>query len=231
LDDHYARAHPEVVAGRYAVISVTDTGLGMTEEVRSHIFEPFYTTKELGKGTGLGLSTVFGIVKQHGGHITCYSELGRGTVFKIYLPWAVGEAQPIAEADGDEQLPRGDETVLVVEDEADVRIFAVRALRELGYQVLEAGHGDAGLRMAVQYDGPIDLVISDVVMPQMGGVRLAEQLRSARPETAILLISGYSKDFAAPDGAPAEGLHFLQKPFTVEALAQRVREIMDTRSA
>jgi len=228
LDADYARGHLGVEPGQYVLLAVSDTGIGMSEEVKSHLFEPFFTTKEVGKGTGLGLATVYGIVKQHGGHIYVYSELGRGTTFKIYLPRHYGEAEALGRRDEEGFVPRGSETVLVVEDEPAVRVVEVRVLREQGYRVLEAANGVEAMRVALAHPGPIHLLVTDVVMPQMSGRELAERLRRIVPQLRVLYLSGYTDNAIVHHGVLDEGVAFLQKPFTAVALARKVREVLDS---
>jgi two-component system cell cycle sensor histidine kinase/response regulator CckA len=196
----------------------------MTAEVKAHLFEPFFTTKEPGKGTGLGLSTSYGIIKQSGGYVWVYSELERGTVFKVYLP-RVDEAPlaPAPRAPGD---TRGTETLLLVDDDDRVRAAAERILRARGYHVLSALGAEHALALSLQHQGPIALLVSDLVMPGMSGPELAERLRLSRPELAILFMSGFS-EHAVFEQALAEGAGFLQKPFTPMSLAVRVRQLLD----
>ncbi len=227
LDETYARTHIGVKPGRYVMLSVSDTGVGMTPEVKEHIFEPFFTTKEKGKGTGLGLSTVYGIVKQSEGEIWVYSEPGHGTTFKIYLPRVEEEATALPHGDDKGPLPRGSETILLVEDEPSVRGLAVQILRENGYRLLEAANGNEALRMAQEYAGEIHLLLTDVVMPQMGGKELANRLKTLRPGMKVLFTSGYTDDAIVHHGVLNSGIDFLQKPFSPETLAQKVREILD----
>jgi two-component system cell cycle sensor histidine kinase/response regulator CckA len=222
-----ARPFAGLIPGRYAVITVTDTGVGMSDEVRQHLFEPFFTTKEPGRGTGLGLATCYGIVRQHSGYITCRSEPGQGTAFTIYLPQAneAPTATPSPLAPG--RLPRGDETVLLVEDEPAVRALARRLLRKQGYTVLEAEHGAAALELARQQPGrQIDLLITDIVMPHVSGLELVERLTAERPTLKVLLMSGYN-DSHGIEAALGSGRALITKPFTPEALARRVREVLD----
>jgi PAS domain S-box-containing protein len=222
-----ARPFAGLIPGRYAVITVTDTGVGMSDEVRQHLFEPFFTTKEPGRGTGLGLATCYGIVRQHSGYITCRSEPGQGTAFTIYLPQAneAPAATPSPLAPG--RLPRGDETVLLVEDEPAVRALARRLLRKQGYTVLEAEHGAAALELARQQPGrQIDLLITDIVMPHVSGLELVERLTAERPTLKVLLMSGYN-DSHGIEAALGSGRALITKPFTLEALARRVREVLD----
>ena len=199
----------------------------MDARTQERIFEPFFTTKEVGKGTGLGLATAYGIVKQSGGNIWVYSEVGRGTTFKIYLP-RVGQAvAELAAHTGDTQLPGGTETVLLVEDEEMVRCMAKEILQESGYQVLEAQHGQEALLIAEQHPGAIHLMLSDVVMPQLGGRELAEQLTPRRREMKVLYMSGYTDDAIIHHGVLDAGTTFIEKPFTPHALTRKVREVLD----
>jgi two-component system, cell cycle sensor histidine kinase and response regulator CckA len=226
LDEDYVRQHAGVSAGEYVQLAVNDTGTGMTKEVKAHIFEPFFTTKEMGQGTGLGLATVYGIVKQHLGHIEVYSEPGEGTAFKIYLPRV--EAAPASPAPREDvtELPRGHETVLVVEDDAIVRRLTVRSLIALGYTVLEAGDGKEALQVSQSHAGTIDLLLTDVIMPQMNGNRLAAELKAIRPDLAVLFTSGYTDDTIAHRGVLDDGVAFLQKPFTAASLARKVHDVL-----
>jgi CheY-like chemotaxis protein len=208
------------------MVTVSDTGGGMTEPVKARIFEPFYTTKPVGKGTGLGLSTVYGIVKQSLGHIAVYSEPGHGTTFKVYLPRAGEEATPVPTPAGF-SVPRGTETVLLVEDEDGVRSLARLALLSGGYNVLEASHGEEALALARGHAGPIHLLLTDVVMPKMGGRQLADLLSRERPETRVLFLSGYTGDAMVRHGVVETGTEFQQKPFTPLGLARKVREVLD----
>jgi len=226
IDVRSEQDHAEMTPGPYVVLRVTDTGCGMDEETRARVFEPFFTTKEPGSGTGMGLATVYGIVRQSGGQIYLESELGHGTTFAIYLPRVDQEAIAAAVATEAGAVPRGSETILLVEDEWSVRTFARRALEGLGYTVLEAANGAEAAALAAEHTGRIDLVVTDVVMPRMGGRELAERLRSARPDLAILFMSGFSGNAVGgadliPPGAPV-----LAKPFTREGLGRAVREAL-----
>ncbi len=229
LDGAYARRHVAVTPGRYVMIAVSDTGVGMTPEIRDRVFEPFFTTKENGKGTGLGLSTVYGIVKQSEGNIWIYSEPGHGTTFKIYLPQAEGLLEEVKEKVVGEEIPRGSETVLVVEDEQEVRKLAVRILRGQGYKVLEASNGTDTLTICKEQKEPFHLILTDVVMPQMSGCELAKCISSIRPEIKVLYMSGYTDNAITHNGILEEGIKYIQKPFTVGALAGKVREVLDNK--
>jgi signal transduction histidine kinase/ActR/RegA family two-component response regulator len=217
-----------VPRGEYVAISVSDTGCGMTEEMLGHIFEPFFTTKELGRGTGLGLSTVYGIVKQSGGYILVSSELRKGTTFKIYLPPA---KEPIDRSSPNRigiPIDKGTETVLLAEDEAQVRNLARRILTQHGYKVIDAENGEQALRIAEQHTGPIDLLLTDVVMPGFSGPELSRRLKAARPQTKVLFISGYTDDTLLEYDVLRNNLPFLPKPFTPDALLRKAREILDS---
>ncbi|MCX7824975.1 MAG: PAS domain S-box protein, partial [Verrucomicrobiae bacterium] len=227
LDEAYAQSHAEARPGRYVLLAVGDTGCGMTEEVQQHLFEPFFTTKELGKGTGLGLATVYGIVKQSEGFINVYSEVGRGTTLKIYLPRMDAPAEKAASTETRPTLMTGTETLLLVEDEAPVRKLAATVLRECGYTVLEAANGDEAADSARRHSGPIHLLMTDMVMPGLNGRELAQQLRAARPGLRVVYMSGYTDTTILHRGALEEGMFFLQKPFTAEVLARTVREALD----
>lgn len=227
LSDDYARAHIGVRSGRYVMLAVSDTGRGMNEEVRRHIFEPFFTTKDPGKGTGLGLSTVYGIVKQSGGDIWVDSQPDKGTTFKLYFPFAddLHDAEP---ARARRQEPRGVETILLVEDDPEVRGMVRRILVYQGYQVLEASSGPEAIELAGGQGGPIHLLLTDMVLEEMGGRVLAEALAPARPDMKVLFMSGYT-DAEVPDiGEMAPGTQFIQKPFLPDALVRKVREVLDT---
>jgi len=227
LDASYRQRHSIVPPGDYVLLAVTDSGEGIDREHLSHIFEPFYTTKEAGKGTGLGLATVYGIVKQSGGFIWVYSEPGLGTTFKIYLPRMqskINELPAMALA-GD--APHGCETVLLVEDEAALRQSTREFLTRSGYTVVEASDGEDALRASREYCGPIHLVITDVVMPKVGGAKLADQLAAERPQTKVLFVSGYAENTVLRQGKIDVATRFLQKPFSLAALARKIRQILD----
>jgi two-component system cell cycle sensor histidine kinase/response regulator CckA len=225
VEDDDPRASPDLPPGPYIVLSVSDTGSGIDPEIQSKIFDPFFTTKEPGRGTGLGLATVYGIVKQAGGHIELTSAPHQGSTFRIYLPWV--RATPSRRISGPvaEPWPRGSETILLVEDEESVRVFANKALEKQGYSVLEARHGrDALIRLA-EHEGPVHLVITDIVMPEMGGNELARQLAAEHPGLPVLFMSGYTDGEIAERGLGPDGA-FLQKPFTSDVLARKVREVL-----
>ena len=229
LDDLYAHGHQPLPAGAYVVISVGDTGIGMDEETRARLFEPFFTTKERGKGTGLGLATVYGIVRQTGGYIWVYSEPGRGSVFKVYLPRLEAGVTPVAATPVAHGLPRGTESVLLVEDETMVRDLLRGLLERHGYRVLIARSGEEALEVAAAHPGALDLLVTDVVMPGIGGPELATRLAPLHPRLRVLYVSGYADDDVLRHGV-REGLTaFLQKPFSMEALVVKVREVLDSR--
>lgn len=226
LDEAYCRDHLGTSPGPHVMLAVTDTGTGMDADTLAHIFEPFYTTKQVGKGTGLGLSTVFGIVQQSGGSIWVYSEVGVGTTFKIYLPAAAQDtrsaAAPARTAD-----PRGSETVLLVEDDAQVRGAAREILVRSGYTVLVASDAGEATQKAAAHDGTIHLLLSDVVMPQLSGPELAKRLTATRPGMKVLCMSGYTDDSIVRHGVLDAGVAYIQKPITFEALAAKVRQVLD----
>jgi len=226
LDDTYARTHPDCAPGDYVMLAVSDTGQGMDDETRAHLFEPFFTTKELGKGTGLGLATVFGIVKQNRGLINVYSEPGQGTTFKIYLPRVEAEAVVAAQKAVHRSL-RGTETVLLVEDEEQILNLGRRILAQQDYTVLVASTPEVALVVAARHAGPIHLLITDVVMPGMNGKELRERLRTGQPQLKCLFMSGYTANVIAHHGVLEDGVQFLQKPFTIQTLAEKVREVLE----
>ncbi|MCL4301117.1 MAG: PAS domain S-box protein [Anaerolineae bacterium] len=226
LDDSYLKTHPEAPTGSCVMLAVTDTGHGIDASSRAHVFEPFFTTKEVGQGTGLGLATAYGIIKQSGGDILVYSEVGHGTTFKIYLPASetvpdvvVPRTPPVSHA--------GTETILLVEDEEEVRNLVGRTLQGAGYTVLEARHGGEALSLAGQYQEPIDLLLTDVIMPQMSGRELAEQLTVFRPRMKVLFISGYTDDAVVRHGVLAAEVEYLSKPFSPSLLVSKVRQVLD----
>ncbi|MCX7824109.1 MAG: PAS domain S-box protein [Verrucomicrobiae bacterium] len=229
LDADYCRQNRDVTPGRYVLLTVSDTGCGMTAEVQAHLFEPFFTTKPEGKGTGLGLATVYSIVNQLGGHITVYSETGHGTTFKIYLP-AVSAAPSTSVAElFQTRLYRGRETILLVEDDESVRRLIRQTLTSHGYIVLEAANGAEAVEKSGQYPGPIHLMISDVIMPGVGGHAAVKQMQPQRPDMKIMFISGYTADVMLRDGVISQRTSFLQKPFTSETLLRKVRAILDAQ--
>jgi two-component system cell cycle sensor histidine kinase/response regulator CckA len=227
LDEEYARAHIAVKPGRYVMLSVSDTGIGMAQEVKERIFEPFFTTKEKGKGTGLGLSTVYGIVKQSGGNIWVYSELEKGTTFKIYLPRVDEPLEELKEEVRKKGLPGGSETIFVVEDNEEVRKLAKRILEKQGYKVLDGSQGNEALQICEGHKGPIHLMVTDVVMPGMSARELANRLMSVHPEMKVLYMSGYTDNAITHHGVLEKGMNYIQKPFTVDGLLRKVREVLD----
>ena len=227
LDEYYAKRHIAVIPGPYVMLAVSDTGTGIDQETQARIFDPFFTTKEAGKGTGLGLSTVYGIVKQSGGNIWVYSEVGRGTTFKVYLPRVDEGAQEYKRGAETEGAIQGAETVLVAEDEEMVRKLACKVLEMTGYQVLEAANGSTALLICERHKEPIHLVITDVIMPEMSGRELADRLAQLRPEMKVLYMSGYTDNAIVHHGVLDEGASFIQKPFATHALARKVREVLD----
>jgi CheY-like chemotaxis protein len=227
LDEEYKRSHPLVEPGAYVRLAVSDTGSGMTDEVKRHLFEPFYTTKPRGEGTGLGLATIYGAIRQSNGHIEVYSEVGKGTTFKIYLPAESGAPEMLTPPLDPRPVTGGSETILVVEDDERVRTIVTRVLCEGGYRVLVAGNGDDALALAGADGQPIHLLVTDVVMPGMNGRQLADRLAQAHPEMRTLFTSGYTENIIAHHGVLERGIEFLSKPYTLEILTRRVREVLD----
>jgi two-component system, cell cycle sensor histidine kinase and response regulator CckA len=230
LGQDYCGSHPGAEPGRYALLAVSDTGHGMSKEILGHLFEPFFTTKPKGKGTGLGLATTYGTVKQAGGSIEVYSEVGKGTTFKIYLPCVAEKAAKWTPESRGEDLPAGHETVLLVEDEQLVRDLAARILSRLGYTVLAAKNGGEAFMLAEARPGRIDLLLTDVVMPGMSGHELANRLAKLRPEMRVLYTSGYTENVIVHHGAIDEGVHFLSKPYSPQVLARKLREVLDGKA-
>jgi CheY-like chemotaxis protein len=226
MDAASAQAHFPLKPGPYVLLTFSDTGIGMDAETQARIFEPFFTTKEVGKGTGLGLAMVYGIVKQSGGYIWVYSDMGKGTTFKIYLPRTEVEVDDPSSARGRADAQRGTETLLLAEDDDSVRELVRNVLRENGYKVLEASRGEEALELSELFAGKIDLLVTDVVMPQMNGRELARRLLAQRPQLKVLYISGYADNSVFYPGGLDAGGAFLQKPFTPEALARKVREVL-----
>jgi len=217
-----------IAPGPYVTLAVSDTGRGMDEATKASVFEPFFTTKEQGKGSGLGLATVYGIVRQSGGAIWLESELGRGTTFKICLPRLAAAAEAAPPETPETTRARGTETILLVEDEDNVREFVRRILEASGYTVIACRNGADALLACERHPGPIDLLLTDVIMPQMSGGRLAERLSAIRPTTRVLFMSGYADDAIAQHGVLDPGTQFIAKPFTTAALATKVREVLDS---
>ncbi|MDZ7290530.1 MAG: response regulator [candidate division KSB1 bacterium] len=228
VDQKNGNQHPVAKPGDYVMLVVRDTGIGMTEETKSHLFEPFFSTKEVGKGTGLGLATCYGIIQQNNGHIAIESETGQGTTVRIYLPRVTGTTAVLSELEKSPALPQGTETVLLVEDEPTVREVAARVLREQGYHVLMAANGDEALQLAKAHpQETIHLLVTDVVMPRLSGKVVADQLKVIRPDMKVLFISGYSDETTFRHGTADASLAFLQKPFSPAVLAHKVREVLD----
>jgi CheY-like chemotaxis protein len=227
MDAASAQTHFPLSPGPYVLLAFSDTGMGMDAETQAHIFEPFFTTKEKGKGTGLGLAMVYGIVKQSGGYIWVSSEVGKGTTFKIYLPRSEERVDEAVPGRTGVEVQRGSETLLLVEDEEKVRSLVRNVLRKSGYRVFEASRGEEALDLSELYLGQIDLLVTDVVMPQMSGRELALRLVNSRPQIKVLYISGYADNAVWGEGGPDSGGAFLQKPFSPEALAHKVREVLD----
>lgn len=227
MDENFTQEHIGSREGEYVRISIRDTGVGMPKEIITHAFEPFFTTKREGEGTGLGLSTVYGIVKQHDGYISLDSLPGKGTIADVYLPRVYEEAEKISMKEKDESLPEGNETILFVEDEGLVRSFGIRVLKRLGYNIISASDGEEALNFAIEHDGNIDLLLTDLVMPNIDGKELAKRLKEERPDIKVLYVSGYSSEITMQHGILSDETNFLQKPFTIENLAQKVREVLD----
>ena len=231
VDQTYAGPNVDLKPGSYVMLAISDTGMGMDPETTAHLFEPFFTTKAPGKGTGLGLATAYGIVKQSGGAISVYSEPGHGTTVRIYLPSA--EAKAAVEVSGQTAgtALRGNETILVLEDEARVRKLICEVLTGRGYHVLEAVRGDQAVRTAADYEGRIHLLLTDVVMPEMSGPHALDQIRVTHPYIKVLFMSGYTDEAMVHHGVLGSGVPFLQKPFLPDTLARKVREVLSTQAS
>jgi CheY-like chemotaxis protein len=229
LEETWCRANPEVKPGAYVMLAVSDTGIGMNEETKARIFEPFFTTKEVGKGTGLGLASVYGTIKQSGGHITVYSEPGHGSTFKVYLPASNEKtlAAPTT-AQAAQELPRGKGTVLLVEDEDMVRTLSRQILQQAGYTVREARHGLEALQLSKEEIDEVTLTVTDVVMPEMDGRELADRLLQRKPSMKVLYVSGYTDKAVTRNGLLAPDKAFLEKPFSPHTLARKVHEMLQT---
>jgi len=226
LTDEYAGRHIGVEPGRYVMLAVSDTGIGMDSATKARLFEPFFTTKEKGKGTGLGLSIVYGIVKQNGGEILVYSEMGRGTAFKIYLPAVNAAAESLEREEVEPLTGTADETILLVEDDPQVRSLSRTMLTRLGYRVFEAETADQAIGIATSLQGPLDLLLTDVVMPRVNGTELAHQLLAIRPDVRVLYMSGYTDGGVIDQGMLSADTPFIQKPFTAEALNRKIRDVL-----
>jgi CheY-like chemotaxis protein len=231
LDDAYALDHVSVEPGHYVMLAISDTGVGMDADTKQRIFEPFFTTKAPGKGTGLGLSMVYGIVRQSGGNIWVYSEEGTGTTFKIYFPRVTETAEEYKRAAATVHVPKGSETILLVEDAEWVRKLAREVLERAGYCVLEASSADAAIRIieASNNGATIHLLLTDVVMPGMSGNDMSKQVLAKRPNLPVLYMSGYTDDAIVQHGVLEPGINFIQKPFSPDALALKVREVLDAK--
>jgi two-component system, cell cycle sensor histidine kinase and response regulator CckA len=229
LDADFCAVHQGSNPGEYCVLAVSDNGAGMDRETLAHVFEPFYTTKEVGKGVGLGLATVYGIVKQNQGYIQVYSEKGQGTTVRIYLPWHSGEVPQPVEDLMVEDASTPNETILLVEDEPAILKVTAMMLERMGYRVLAAESPEEGLQLAGAHAGSVDVLMTDVVMPGMNGRELANQLRSRFPELRILFMSGYTANVIAEQSIPGERAGFLQKPFSRQALQEALREVIEAR--
>jgi len=228
LDNAYCATHIDCVPGEYVMLSVSDDGCGMDRETMARIFEPFFTTKRVGEGTGLGLATVYGIIRQNNGTIQVYSEPGHGSTFKIYLPRCATEAAPALAATPAGDLRGGSETVLLVEDDAGLRDFAREMLENLGYALLTAATPNEAIHLAEEHAGEIHLVITDVVLPQMNGQELLQRLSARKPGLKCLFMSGYTANVISHRGVLKDGVNFLQKPFSMQELAAKVREVLES---
>jgi nitrogen-specific signal transduction histidine kinase/CheY-like chemotaxis protein len=227
LDEHYSLRHAEVRPGQYVQVAITDTGNGMTEEVVTRAFEPFFTTKRVGQGTGLGLSQVYGFVKQSGGHVKIYSEIGHGTTIKIYLPRLLHGSDPERDVEPDAVGSHAHETILVVEDDRDVRAYIIETLRELDYRVLEAPDAEAALRLIERGERSIDLLLTDIVLPGQNGRQLADQVTKWLPAMKVLYMTGYSRNAIVHQGRLDAGVALIQKPIRGPLLTARIRDMLD----
>ncbi|MBA4349280.1 MAG: hypothetical protein C0415_04735 [Thermodesulfovibrio sp.] len=228
IDDEYIKTHGYGKAGRYALMIVTDTGIGMDEEIKKKLFEPFFTTKEVGKGTGLGLSTVYGIIKQHDGYVNVYSEVGRGTTFKIYLPIIKTDiVEKIVPEKENLTVRGGTETILTAEDEEIVRKITKEALERNGYKVIEAVDGNDAIKKFLENKDEIQLLLLDVIMPKRNSKEVYDEIKKIKPDIKVIFVSGYPADFIATKGIIEEGLNFITKPIPPSQLLKKVREVLD----
>jgi len=230
LDEEYAKQHSSVEPGPYVVLTVIDTGEGMTPDVQEQIFEPFFTTKESGKGTGLGLATVYGITQQHNGHIYVYSELGQGTTFKLYFPCVAAAVEPVIGEAKEDEIPQGSETILVVDDEAAIRRLVFDTLEPLGYNVLVASGGRAALEISESFESTIHLLLTDVVMQGMNGRELADTLADLRNGVRTIFMSGYTDNEVLQQGILNPDTNFVPKPLVPSSLARKIRGVLDAPS-
>jgi CheY-like chemotaxis protein len=226
VDAGFCADHPDATPGDYVVLVVKDTGAGMTKEVMSHLFEPFFTTKKLGQGTGLGLATIYGIVTQNGGFVQVQSAPGEGATFTLYLPRTTQTNSQAPFSEPEAPLRRGNETILFVEDEDTILRVGQRLLENLGYRVLAAAKPGDALRLAEEHAGQVQLLLTDVIMPEMNGQELAQRLLALQPDLRVVFISGYTANIIAPHGVLPDGAHFVQKPFTTRTLADMVRKAL-----
>jgi two-component system cell cycle sensor histidine kinase/response regulator CckA len=229
LDESNARPH-NVAEGRYVTLSVSDNGCGMTAEVQKRAFEPFFTTKDVGHGTGLGLATVYGIVRQSGGHIWLYSEPGIGTTFRIFFPRVDQPQEPAAREVAPQTMRSGEGTILIVEDDLALRTLTEEVLSSAGYQVLIAADGLTALHVSEQYAGPIDLLLTDVILPKMSGQEVADHLAAFRPQMKILFMSGFTKGVIGQQGTLGPEVNFIQKPWTLRGLCEKIHGLLRSRS-
>jgi CheY-like chemotaxis protein len=227
LTEDYTKQHVAVRPGPYAKLAISDNGPGMSTETKARLFEPFYTTKELGKGTGLGLSTVYGIVKQSMGNIWVYTEAGLGTTFKVYLPAHEGEVDGKQPAQSSQPIAPGSETILMVEDDKMMRRLTRAVLENSGYKVIEAADGPEAVLVCEQYQGTIHLLLTDVVMPGMSGRIVSDRIKALRPQIVVLYMSGYTEDAIVNRGILSEGINFIEKPFATAALTRKVRDLLE----